>query len=207
MSTNSAVHLSLEQTVKSFLLGVANLLGKTDNMHSTSLVILNAQVLACHVFVVAQQQVLNLLVVNLSVTDSDGDSLVKLSTRSSVYLVDCSRDDATILEVCRAASHGVSLSGTSLAVAEHCAIVAFDDRINDVGGAGLVGFILTGVVQNLFKLEFPGVGLVVDHTILFSFVHLDGDSAFGGVNLQVFACKIGSGPGANDDFNRLLDHI
>ena len=68
-------------------------------MNTSSLVVLNTQVLTLDVFLIRQQQVLNLLVVDLGVTDSDCDSLVELGTSRVLDLVDGTRHNTTVLEL------------------------------------------------------------------------------------------------------------
>ena len=73
------VHLTLEEAVQGFLLRTADLLGEAADGNTAALVVRDLQVLvfvdlAC-AFV--GQQVSNLLIVDLSVTDPDCDSLIE----------------------------------------------------------------------------------------------------------------------------------
>ena len=165
MLPDRPLHLTLEQTVKGFFLGFTDLLSQALDGDSAALVICDLQVLvagdgAC---CLVGQQVSNLLIVDLGVTDPDRNCLVKLVARERVDLGDGAGHEATVLENRRTARHRVGLAGTRLSVAQDCAIVALDDGLNDLARADLVSLILTRIMKNLLEVELPDVRLVIDH--------------------------------------------
>lgn len=81
-------------------------------------------------------------------------------------MVDRTGQDTTVLEDGGAASHRVRLASTCLPVAEHSAVVAFDDRADDLVGSLLVDLVLAGVMQNLLELELPTISLIVHSAVL-----------------------------------------
>ena len=135
---------------------------------------MNSQILVVlHAFGVgfgSGQQVTDPLVVDLAVTDPDSDRLVEFSAAHRVHLVDRTGQDTTVLEDGGAASHRVRLASTCLPVAEHSAVVAFDDRADDLVGSLLVHLVLAGVVQNILELELPAISLIVHGAVLRSLI-------------------------------------
>jgi len=110
---------TLEKTVESFLFSVTDLLSQSFDCDAATLIISDLQVLLASDLPCALiwKQVTNLFIVDLRVTDSDCDGLLKLVASESVELRDGARHETTILENSRAACHRVGLSSTSLSVA------------------------------------------------------------------------------------------
>jgi len=123
------VKLSLKQTVQGFLLSVTDRLSETSDGHSSALVVGDLQVLVFMDLARGgiRQQVSDLFVVDLGVTDPDRDGLVELVASQREQGRDGSGHDAAVLEDLAASRHRVSLAGARLAVAENRAVVAFDD--------------------------------------------------------------------------------
>ena len=139
MSSESAVDFSFEEAVKSILLGSTNMTGQTLYVDLAGRSLTNGEVLVLvHQALGAMarnlgKQISDLIVVELGVTDADRDVLFELGVRQRVDLINGSWHDTTVLEAQVAvASHGVSLSSTSLAVAEDGTVVSVDDRLDDV---------------------------------------------------------------------------
>ena len=163
--TDGLVQLAFEKTVQSFLFCVANDLGEALDGDTAPLIVGDLQVLVEVDRVAARlvrQKVADLLVVDLGVTDANRDGLIELVAGESIHLRDGPGHDATVLEYRAAACLRVGLASSSLAVAEHSAIVAFRYGLNDLGGGHLVDFVLARIVQDLFEVELPDVSLIVD---------------------------------------------
>ena len=177
MLANRLVHLTFKKTVQGFFFGVTYHLVEAFDGDTTAGVIRDLQVLTAMLDAgrITWEQVTNLLVVNLSVTDPDGDGLVELVLGEPVELGDCAGNHATVLELSVATGHGVGLTGTCLPVAQHCTVVALNNALDNLGGSDLVGFILAGVMQNSLEVELPHVGLVVDHAKGLILVLLESD--------------------------------
>lgn len=73
-----------------------------------------------------------------------------------------------------------------MTVTQNSAVVTVNNRVDNVGGSGLIDLILRSVMKNLFKVEFPLLSLVVDVAILGVLVLVDADGALGSVNIEVF---------------------
>lgn len=73
-----------------------------------------------------------------------------------------------------------------MTVAENGAVIAFDDRLDDLARGHLVSFILASVMKNLLKVELPDVSLVVDDSELLILVLFEGDGACGRINFDIF---------------------
>ena len=200
------LHFTLKEAVQGFLLSVADLLSEALNGDSTALVIRDLQVLvACNgTCRLVRQQVSNLLIVDLRVTDPDSDRLIKLVAGKGVDLGYRARHQATVLKYSRATRHRVSLAGTRLSVAEDSAIVALDNGLNDLTRADLVGFILARIMKNLLEVELPDVCLIVNHTKCLVLVLLESDCTCVCINLNIFAGKIGCWSRSYHDFDGLL---
>ena len=206
MLANSLVQLTFKETVQGFFFGVADHLIEAFDGNAAAVVVSDLQVLTAmlHTCRVTWEQVSNLLVVDLCVTDSDSDGLVELVLSEGIELGDGARDHTTVLKLSVASSHRVGLASACLPVAEHCAIVALNDALNDLGCGHFVSFILASVVQNTLEVELPHVGLVVDHTKSFILVLLERDRSRVKVNIDIFAGEVCGGPCSNDHFHGLF---
>ena len=108
---------------------MTDLLSEASNSNATSLIVRDLQVL---VFVylssiIIWQQVPDFFVINLGVTDSDCDGLVKLVACECIELRDGSWYDASVLENRVATGHSISLSRTCLPVAHYRAVIPFNN--------------------------------------------------------------------------------
>lgn len=145
---NRATQLTLKQAVQCFLFTITNGLSQAFNGNTTSLIICDLQVLNSSNITtrLIRKQISNLFVVNLCITDSNSDCLIKFVARQSVQLRDRTGHDTTVLKLSGAASHWISLTSTSLSIAQDCTIEAFNDRLDDFRGTHFVSFILAGIV-------------------------------------------------------------
>ena len=80
MLANGAAQFALEQAVKCLFFSVTYLLGETLDSDTTSLIISNLEVLlTCdRARGLVREEITDLLIIDLSVTDSDRDGLVEL---------------------------------------------------------------------------------------------------------------------------------
>ena len=176
--TDGLVQLAFEKTVQSFLFCVADDLCEALDGDTASLIVGDLQVLVEVDRVAARlvwQKVANLLVVDLGVTDANRDGLIELVASERIHLRDGPGHDATVLEDRAASRLRVGLASSGLTVAEHCAIVALGDGLDDLGGGHLVDLVLARIVQDLFKVELPDVSLVVDDACCLVLVLLERD--------------------------------
>ena len=176
--TDGLVQLAFEKTVQSFLFCVADDLGEALDGHTTPLIVGDLQILVEVDRVAARfvrQKVTDLLVVDLGVTDANRDGLIELVASERIHLRDGPRHDATVLEDRAAARLRVRLASSGLTVAEHSAIVAFRDGLDDLGGGHFVDFVLARIVQDLFEVELPDVSLIVDDACCLVLVLLERD--------------------------------
>ena len=200
------LQLSLEKAVQGLFLCVTDLLGQSLDGDTTTLVISDLQVLVTsdRTSGLIRQQVTNLLIVDLRVTDSDGDGLLELVACQSIELRDGSGDETAILEDGRTSGHRVGFTRTCLSIAEHCAIIALNDGMHDLASAHFVSFILARIMKNLLKVELPDVSLVVDDTEGLILILLKSDGSCVSVNLNIFAREVSSWPRANYNLYGLL---
>ena len=100
MLANRPVQLSFKQTIQGFFFGVTDGLSETLDGDATPLVISDLQILLhTNLFIGrVRQQVPDLLVVYLCVTDADRDGLVELVLGERVQLRDRTGHHASILE-------------------------------------------------------------------------------------------------------------
>jgi hypothetical protein len=78
-----------------------------------------------------------------------------------INLLNSSRNDSSLLIVVREPQHGKSFSSSSLTIAHHGAVVAIHDTLDNGCGRKVVDIILSGIVQNVIKLELPVIQLIV----------------------------------------------
>ena len=107
-----------------------------------------------------------LFVVDLNVTDSDGDGLVEFLASLVVQLLDGSWDDASLLEVVGQTKHRVGLATACLPVAHNRAVVALGYALDQLIGGDVVHIILGGIMKNAGEFEFPGVRSVVNDALV-----------------------------------------
>jgi hypothetical protein len=83
-----------------------------------------------------------------------------------VHLLNSSGNNSSLLVVVGEAQHREGLTSSGLAIAHDGAIVAGDDTLHNGGGRQVIDIILGGVVQNVVKLEFPVVQLIVHGSVV-----------------------------------------
>ena len=206
MCTDGTTQFTLEKAVKCLFFIITYSLCKAFNGNTTSVIVSDLKVLVASdgSTRLVRKQVANLLVVDLGVTDPDGDSLIKLVAGQGVKLGDGTGHHTAILEDSRAARHRVSLTRAGLSVGHDSAIVALDDRLHDLAGTYFVSFILASVMENLLKVEFPNVSLVVDDAEFLVLILLQGDGARVLVNLDVGTCEVCGRPRTNNNLHGLF---
>ena len=145
MLCHSPVHISLEELVQSLLFSVTDYLRKVLDLDSASWIVLNLQVSS--VLLISGnfsiKQIKHHFIVNLNITGSNGNGLIKFAGNLMINLGNCSGNDATILEIVLGPRHGESLSSTSLSVTENCTIVSLYHRRHYLLSCALVHLILT----------------------------------------------------------------
>ena len=155
-----SVNFSLEKLVQGVLFTLTNMHGHVFNCHSASHVVLDGQLLGLDSYVLRWNQQIDHLkrecqeilkitypfVIDLNVTDPDGDSLVKLAADLMVDLLNSPRNNSSVLVIVGLTQHGEGLSSTSLAVAHNSSIVPCNGTVDDLGSGLVVDIILGGVM-------------------------------------------------------------
>lgn len=199
-----SIYLSLEQLVQSVFFILANMHGHILNRYSTSHIILNWQLLGLDPNVLwRNQKVDHSLVIDLDVTDSDGDSLIKLAADLVVDLLNSSGNDSSVLIIIGLTKHRESFSSTGLTVAHHSSIVPSNGTIDNVWGSLVINIILCSVMQNGVEFELPVIKLVV-HCTEIPLVTMDIEITCLNVDFEVVGCKLISGSSPDDNLNGLL---
>ena len=146
-----SVGLSFKELVESVLLCVTNVERQVLNSYSTSRIVLDRELLGLDANVLwRSKQVDHLLnhkgqvrrlkmqtylfVIDLDITDANGDGLVELAADFVVHLLDGPRNDTSLLVVIGEAQHRKGLSSSSLTVGHDGSIVALDNALDDTCG-------------------------------------------------------------------------
>lgn len=87
-----------------------------------------------------------LFIIDLNVTDSDCDSLIKLKTGFMIQLLNRSWHHSSLLVVISQTQHGVGLSTACLTIAHHSTIITLDHTLYDLRGGAIKDIVLSGVV-------------------------------------------------------------
>lgn len=118
-----------------------------------------------------RQHVEQQLVVDLEERNAHGDLVIVTATHFREDLIDCSRDQTTVLVVNIRSAHRKCLACSGLAVAHDRCVDAVNYRMDSFLCAEFKHVLLGRVVQNFVVFEFPGLGLVVDYATLLIFGH------------------------------------
>jgi hypothetical protein len=110
---------------------------------------------------VIKDEISYLFIVDLNVTDPNGDGLVELVANLMVDLLNSPGNNASLLIVIGEAEHGEGFSSSRLAIAHDSAIVSGDDALDNGCGRQIVDIVLGSIVEDVVKLKLPVIQLIV----------------------------------------------
>ena len=108
-----------------------------------------------------------LFIINLYVTDSDCDGLIKFKTCFVIELLDSSWKYTPLFIVVCETKHRICFSTACLAITHHSTVVSLYYTLNNTRGSLIINIILSCIVKNSWELEFPVVKLIVHRTCIF----------------------------------------
>lgn len=108
-----------------------------------------------------------LFVVDLDVTDSDFDCLIKLLAGFVVDLLNGSWDNSLVLLTVLQAKHWISFTGTSLSIAHNRTVIPSYNTLDKLICCNIIYISLGGVMEDAWELKLPVIKTVVYYTLLF----------------------------------------